>query len=342
MLTAALTRPELDLVQFHGMVTVAPQMLQLFELVRRAARSDATVLVRGESGTGKELVATAIHAESHRGRHSFRAVNCATFTPELLASELFGHVRGAFTGAVQNKAGLLSQADKGTLFLDEIAELPLELQARMLRVLQQRRYTPVGGSTEVEVDVRIVSATNAALRKLVAEGRFREDLMYRLRVVVLYLPRLVEREGDLEALTWHLIDEFNARAQRQVHSVEAAAWAAMVRYPWPGNVRELRNNLEQAFVLGEGPTLRLHELAPEVQGEGDTWGPPEAPTRGEPVEPVEPAAHGRSLPHTLDELQRQQLVEAFQATGGRREEMARLLGLSRSTLYRRLKRLGLT
>ncbi|MCK6502387.1 sigma-54 dependent transcriptional regulator [Myxococcota bacterium] len=336
MSTPALTRPPQRLVHFHGMVTVAPQMLQLFELVRRAARSDATVLVRGESGTGKELVATAIHAESARARHSFRAVNCATFTPELLASELFGHVRGAFTGAVQNKAGLLSQADKGTLFLDEIAELPLELQARLLRVLQQRRFTPVGGSTEVEVDVRIVSATNAALRKLVADGRFREDLMYRLRVVVLYLPRLVERDGDLEALTWHLVDEFNARGQRQVQGLDPAAWEAMARYPWPGNVRELRNNLEQAFVLGEGPVLHLHELAPEVQGQGDAGGPraPTASAEG-PLAAVPQAM-------TLEELRRQELIDAWKATGGRRDEMAARLGLSRSTLYRRLKRLGLT
>lgn len=324
-----LTRPDLSPSSFHGMVTVAPQMHKLFELVRRAARADATVLVRGESGTGKELVATAIHVESPRATHPFAAVNCATFTPELLASELFGHVRGAFTGAVRDKLGLLSKADHGSLFLDEIAELPLELQARLLRVLQMRRFTPVGGTSEVEVDVRVISATNAALRKMVAAGSFREDLMYRLRVVVLYLPRLVDREGDLEALTWHFIDDFNRRGLRTIHAVDRRAWEAMQAYSWPGNVRELRNNLEQAFVLGEGPVLHLDELAPELRGEG------------EPLTNDDDDAEPRPPP-TLAEIQREQLEDAIRKTGGRREEMAAMLGLSRSTLYRRLKRFGLT
>jgi len=322
-----LTRPELQLEVFHGVQTVSPEMLRLFELVRRAARSDATVLVRGESGTGKELVAQAIHDESPRARHRFAAVNCATFTPELLASQLFGHVRGAFTGAVRDRTGLLALADKGSLFLDEIAELPLDLQARLLRVLEQRRFTPVGATSEVEVDVRVISATNMALRKLVAEGRFREDLMYRLRVVVLYLPRLADRQGDLEALTWSFMEEFSERGPRRVHAIEAQAWDAMQAYPWPGNVRELRNNLEQAFVLGEGPVLRFEELAPEVRAG---------------VAPAAALAQAPAPALTLNEIQRQQLVQAIRETGGRRDEMARMLGLSRSTLYRRLKEHGLT
>ncbi|RME27363.1 MAG: sigma-54-dependent Fis family transcriptional regulator [Deltaproteobacteria bacterium] len=326
MASTRLTHPGTSPSVFHGMVTVAPQMHRLFSLIRRAARADSTVLVRGESGTGKELVAHAIHAESPRHGRPFAAVNCATFTPELLASELFGHVRGAFTGAVRDKQGLLTQADKGTLFLDEIAELPLDLQARLLRVIQVRRFTPVGATSEVEVDVRVISATNAALRRKVAEGSFREDLMYRLRVVVLYLPRLVERDGDLEALTWHFIDEFNQQGLRRIHAIDRSAWEAMRVYPWPGNVRELRNNIEQAFVLGEGPVLRLEELAPEVRGEGEPPGAGEVPA---------PAP-------TLEDIQRQQLVEAIRATGGRRDAMAEMLGLSRSTLYRRLKRFGLT
>ncbi len=321
-----LTHPGTSPTIFHGMVTVAPQMHRLFALIKRAARADATVLVRGESGTGKELVANAIHAESPRHGQPFAAVNCATFTPELLASELFGHVRGAFTGAVRDKLGLLSQADKGTLFLDEIAELPLDLQARLLRVIQVRRFTPVGATSEIEVDVRVISATNAALRKMVAEGSFREDLMYRLRVVVLYLPRLTDRDGDLEALTWHFIDDFNRQGLRRIHAIDRAAWEAMRVYGWPGNVRELRNNIEQAFVLGEGPVLHLQELAPEIRGEG------EQPAGAHPSNPAP----------TLQDIQRQQLVDAIRATGGRRDAMAAMLGLSRSTLYRRLKRFGLT
>lgn len=319
--------PDLKLHRFHDMVTVSPEMLELFELIQRAGRSSATVLVRGESGTGKELVASALHHESPRVTGAFHAVNCATFTSEMLASELFGHVRGAFTGAVRDRKGLLALAHRGTLFLDEVAELPLELQARLLRVLQVQRFTPVGGTVEQEVDVRLLSATNAALRQLVHDGRFREDLMYRLRVVVLYLPRLVDRRGDLEALTWHFIDQFNARGGRRVHALSADAWSYMVGYAWPGNVRELQNNLEQAFVLGEGPVIEAHELAPELRGEG-----PESLDRS-----AEPE-RGK----TLEDLQREALLDAFRVTGGHRGQMAERLGISRPTLYRRLKKHGLT
>jgi two-component system response regulator AtoC len=312
--------PSLSPKVFHGLVTVSPQMEALFRKVCRAAKSEATILVRGDSGTGKEGIAAALHHESSRAVAPFRAVNCATFTPEMLASELFGHVEGAFTGAVRDHQGLLSQADGGTLFLDEVAEMPLQLQARLLRVLEQRRFTPLGGTNQLEVDVRLVSATNKALRELVAEGAFREDLMYRIRVVVLYLPRLIERDGDLEALTWHFIDRLNRTSRRYVEGIEADAWAAMRAYDWPGNVRELHNNLQQAFVLGEGPHLVLDDLAPEVRGE--------APVRQESA-------------HSLDDLEREDLVAAYRETGGRRAEMAETLGISRATLYRRLKKHGL-
>ncbi len=317
---------------FHGLVTVAPEMVELFGLVRRAADSDATVLVRGESGTGKELVANALHNESPRRNKPFQSVNCATFTSELLASELFGHVKGAFTGAVHDRKGLLSLADQGTLFLDEVAELPLDLQARLLRVLQVQRFTPLGGSTERRVDVRLVSATNASLRQLVREGRFREDLMYRLRVVVLHLPRLVDREGDLEALTWHFVDEFNAKGRRQVHALSRTAWEAMRDYPWPGNVRELRNCLEQCFVLREGPVIELSELPPEITSGGVSDVPETPEPKGIPV----------PTSGTLQDLERKQLIDAFEATGGHRGRMAERLKISRPTLYRRLKKHGLT
>ncbi len=332
-------RPDLQLETFHGMMTVAPEMLSLFRRIQRVARSDATVLVRGETGTGKELVAHAVHQAGPRRQAAFSAVNCATFTPELLASELFGHLRGAFTGASADKAGLFAQADGGTLFLDEIAELPVELQARLLRVLQERAFVPVGGTEEVSVDVRLISATNASLRHLVHDGRFREDLMYRVRVVVLYLPRLVDRTGDLEALTWHFIDQFNEQGLRAIRGIDPRVWHAMSAYGWPGNIRELRNVLEQAFVLGEGPVLTCDDLPPELAG------PDPQCVQLDPILPAEPLSVDiqtkpvKAL--TLEDIQRDQIVEAIRKTGGRREEAAVLLGISRSTLYRRLKALGL-
>ena len=310
------------------MVTRSPQMLDLFEQIRRAAASEVTILLRGESGSGKELVAKALHAEGRRRGSPFRAVNCATFTSEMLASELFGHVKGAFTGAVSSRDGLLVQADKGTLFLDEVAEIPQDLQGRLLRVLQERRFTPLGGSQERTVDIRIVSATNSSLRDLVAQRRFREDLMYRLRVVILRLPPLRQREGDLELLTWTLIDRLNQREERQISEISEDAWQAMSRYAWPGNIRELDNLLQSAFVLGTGPCLTLDELHPELRGEAP---PPDSAIVAEtPAPDVD-----------LDALERQALVEAWRSHGGNRGQMADALGISRSTLYRRLRRHGL-
>lgn len=312
-----------NLTNFHGLLTVAPCMFELFERMRRAARSNASVLVRGETGTGKELVARALHELSPRKPNAFRAVNCATFTPELLSSELFGHVKGAFTGAVANRHGLFKLADRGTIFLDEVAEIPLDIQARLLRVLQERTFVPLGGSDPVHVDVRLISATHRALRREVEDGRFREDLMYRIRVVPIFLPPLRERRGDVEALTWHFIREFNAEGFRRVERVDASAWHAMLSYPWPGNVRELRNAVEHAFVLGEGPDLLVRDLPPELRGE----------------EPAESAhALGTS---DLESRERRRLLDALDAAGGRRSEAAEALGMSRSTLWRRMRELGL-
>jgi transcriptional regulator with PAS, ATPase and Fis domain len=286
-------------------------------MLERVSRTDATVLIRGESGAGKELVARAVHDLSRRAKGPFRAINCATLTGELLASELFGHVKGAFTGALRDRRGLFALADKGTIFLDEVAELPLDLQARLLRVLQERTFVPLGGAECVSVDVRLVSATNKALRQEVEAGRFREDLMYRVRVVTLFIPRLAEREGDVEALTWHFIDEFNQGGFRHVKAVEAAAMEALMEYRWPGNVRELRNNIEHAFAIGEGDTLTLDELSPELRSE---------PPRAAPGEQK-----------TVRDMERDRIVEALKATRGRKGEAADLLEMSRSTLWRKMR-----
>lgn len=302
---------------FHGLVSVSPQMERLFELVRRVARTDASVLVRGETGTGKELLAQAVHDLSPRARQPFRAINCATLTPELLASELFGHVKGAFTGAVKDRRGLFRLADGGTLFLDEVAEIPLDLQARLLRVLQERKFVPLGGTDPVSVDVRLLSATHRSLRAEVEARRFREDLMYRIRVVPLFLPPLRERDGDIEALTWHFIGEFNVGGFRRVDVIDDDAMSALLRHRWPGNVRELRNVIEYAFAVGEGSRLGLDELTPELRGEGP------------------PVSLDRDM--TVLDLERERIIDALRESRGRKSQAAELLAMSRSTLWRKLR-----
>jgi len=303
--------------RFQGIVTVAPQMERLFELIRRVARTDASVLVRGETGTGKELVAQAVHDLSPRRDKPFRAVNCATFTPALLASELFGHVKGAFTGAVRDRQGLFRAADGGTLFLDEVAEIPMDIQARLLRVLQEQTFVPLGGTDPVQVDVRLITATHRSLRREVEERRFREDLMYRIRIVPLFLPPLRERDGDVDALTRHFVAEFNRQGFRHIEDLSDEAREAMRAHAWPGNVRELRNCIEYAFAVGEGPILTLDELPPELRGEAP-------PT-------------GSSRPGTVRELERERILQALRRSQGRKGEAAQLLGVSRSTLWRKLR-----
>jgi two-component system, NtrC family, response regulator AtoC len=303
------------------MVTTSPAMLELFELIRRVARTDSSVLLRGETGTGKEMVARALHDLSPRAGRPFRAINCATLTSELLASELFGHVRGAFTGAVSDRRGLFQLADGGTLFLDEVAEIDLDLQARLLRVLQERSFVPVGGTTPVEVDVRIFAATLRALRREVEAGRFRPDLMYRIRVVPVFLPPLRDRGRDVEALTWRFVDEFERGGGRHIGAIEQDALDALLAHDWPGNVRELRNVIEYAFAVGTGEVLTLAALPPELRGE-----PPPEPPR---------------TPPSLAELERQRLIEALRRTAGRKTRAAELLGISRSHLWRKLREHGL-
>ncbi|MCA9522649.1 MAG: sigma-54-dependent Fis family transcriptional regulator [Myxococcales bacterium] len=309
-------RPARQPTTFHGIVTAAPQMLDFFSVLQKVARTQATVLIRGDSGTGKELAARVLHELSPRKGGPFKAINCATLTPELLASELFGHVRGAFTGAIKDRHGLFALADRGTIFLDEIAEMPLDIQARLLRVLQERTFIPLGGTEHVDVDVRVLSATNKALRYEVQERRFREDLMYRVRVVPLFLPRLAERDGDVEILTWHFVDGFNAQGYRNVEQIEGPALEVLLDYPWPGNVRELRNAIEHAFVIGEGPTLRLSDLPPELRGE-------------------QPEISGQRTSES--ELERRQILDALRKCRGRKGVAAELLGISRTTLWRKLR-----
>jgi transcriptional regulator with PAS, ATPase and Fis domain len=296
------------------MITASAEMRAFFQTVRRVAATDVSVLIRGETGTGKEMVARAIHDLSARHDQPFLAVNCATFRLELLASELFGHVRGAFTGAVKDRQGLFEQADGGTLFLDEIADIGPGIQAQLLRVLQEKTFVPLGGTDPVHVDVRVLAATHKALRTEVEAGRFRADLMYRIRVVPLFLPPLRERPADIEALCWYFIDLLNERGPRRIDAIEERALEAMLAHDWPGNVRELHNVLQHAFAVGRGSILRLDELTPELRGE-----PP-------------PTAH-----RTERTQERERILEALRETGGRKGEAAERLGISRSTLWRKMR-----
>lgn len=318
MVRKLITRPALAATDFHGIVSASRQMQDLFGVVDRVARSGATVLLRGETGTGKELVAHALHRLSHRADQPFRALNCATLSSELLASELFGHVKGAFTGAIRDRKGLFASADGGTVFLDEVAELPLDIQARLLRVLQERSFTPLGGTDSVTVDVRVISATNKSLRREVMEHRFREDLMYRIRVVPLFLPRLAERGSDVEVLLWHFIDMFNAlpTSIRRIESLDERVMEALTEYRWPGNVRELRNVVEYAFSIGEGPVMTLDDLTPELRGE-----PP-------------PKSSDADDPRVQE---RNRIKDALRQTAGRKAEAAKLLSMNRTTLWRKLR-----
>ena len=306
-------------VTFHGLASSDPAMHRVFETCRNVAETDASVLVRGESGAGKELFARAVHAESARSAGPFVAVNCAALTATLMESELFGHVKGAFTGAVRDRDGIFRQADQGTLFLDEVAELPLDLQAKLLRVLEDRTVTPVGGSRSVPVDVRIVAATHQSLRRRVASGEFREDLMFRLRVVPIFIPPLRERRRDTSLLLWRFIGERNTTGPRVVDTVAPSAMRALLDHPWPGNVRELKNVVDYAFAVGRGPEIRLDELPPELRETGGGLPSHDA---------VEPDEAGR-------------IRAAMRASGGHIGRTAESLGISRPTLWRKRKKYGI-
>jgi len=323
--------PPSDIAQFHGIMTRDPEMLRIVDVIKNVAASDVTVLIRGESGTGKELVARALHEESHRSEGPFVAVNCAAFAPNLLESELFGHEKGAFTGAVREHRGVFEQADGGTLFLDEVAELPPELQAKLLRVLQERTFSRVGGTRQISVDVRILAATHRSLRAEVAAGRFRDDLMYRLRVVPIFVPPLRDRRGDIALLTDHFIAELNRRGQRHVRALGPDAMRAVLDYDWPGNVRELQNVLEYAFAVGRGPEIQLRELPPEFR----TTQP--APV----VEASSPKLDGQRYRALEPKDEKEAIRRALQQAGGHIGRAATFLGMSRPTLWRKRKRYGL-
>lgn len=319
--------------EFHGMWTRAQKMVDLFQIVERVAENDVTVLVRGESGTGKEKVARAIHAMSRRSNRPFVAVNCAALTPTLLESEMFGHVKGAFTGAVRDRAGLFEQANGGTILLDEVAELSLELQAKLLRVLQERSFLPVGGNVPKSVDVRIISATHQSLRQAVAEGRFREDLMFRLRVVPLWIPPLRERREDLELLTSLFLEQLGEMGRHCFSRIHPSAMQALLDHTWPGNVRELQNVLEYASAVGTGDLLLVSFLPPEFREPVMRRIDPELP----PV--TTQLQMSRNSSPVSSEKER--ILQALAETNYKKGDAAKLLGMHRTSLWRKMKAYGL-
>jgi DNA-binding NtrC family response regulator len=310
------------------MVGNSPAMLEVFDQVRRFATCDVPVLITGESGTGKELVARAIHERSARAGGPYVALNCAAVPATLIASELFGYEKGAFTGATQRKHGHIEHAHRGTLFLDEIGDMPIDLQGLLLRFLQEGEILRVGGRQPIKVDVRVVAATNVRLREAIAAGKLREDLYYRLNVLALQLPALRERDGDIEVLATYFLRRIAQELGRELHGFAPAALAAMLAYPWPGNVRELIATLRRAAVLANGPLIELADLRLETH-----------PAATRPPAAARPARpRGTLRPKPGSDGERDTILQALQESRFNITRAAQLLGVARATLYRMLQR----
>ena len=319
-----------------GVIWRSQGMARVLRLIETLELSESTVLVTGESGTGKEVIARMIHAHSPRRSKPFVAVNIAALPAELLESELFGHVRGAFTGALKDRVGRFESASGGTLFLDEVGELPLRLQVKLLRVLQERTYERVGDNETRETQARIIAATNRDLRAAVAQGIYREDLFYRLRVFPIELPPLRSRREDIEALARLLLSRVGARTGRALH-FSPEALRALLSYDWPGNVRELENALEFAATVCRGQTLQPEDLPSEVSA----GAAPRAEARSAAAQPWGPGGRVEPLPPAAGHDDRARIEAALDAHRWNRAETAQALGLSRSTLWRRMRELGL-
>ncbi len=312
--------------RFHQgtIIGSSPAMVKLLETTARAASSEATVLITGESGTGKEMIAGAIHFNSPRKDQPFIKMNCAAVSEGLLESELFGHEKGAFTGALRRREGSFRQADGGSLFLDEVSEMSLAMQVKLLRVLQEREITRVGGEEVIRVDVRIIAATNKDLPALVREGRFREDLYYRLNVINLFVPPLRERREDIPLLAGHFLNLFAEKNRKQIKGFTPQAMDRLIRHPWPGNVREMMNTIESAVVLSSQAYLREEDI-PNFRDEPRVAALPEA-----------------KVDASLDEVERLAILKTLESVRGNKSEAARKLGITRATLHKKLKRYGLS
>ncbi len=311
--------------RFEGIISVDPAMEEALNVVARAAPSRASVLIRGESGTGKELIARAIHGASPRADRPFVAVNCAALNENLVESELFGHEKGAFTGADSQRQGRFEQADGGTLFIDEVAEIPAEVQVKLLRILQERTIERVGGNACIEVDVRLISATHQNLEAVVQEGRFREDLFYRLNVVTLELPPLRQRRQDIPVLVDFFLERYSAENGKAINEVSREAMEALMRYDYPGNVRELQNLIERAVVMARGSAVTRADLSVEVRES----------RAAECEETAQP-----TLPKQVEALERLAIERAMDGTGGVQSRAAEVLGITERNLRYKLKKYG--
>ena len=303
------------------MIGVSPKMQEVFQISRKVAPLDCNVIIQGESGTGKELVARLIHRESARNTRPFVAFNCGGFTEELIASELFGYERGAFTGAIATKIGILETAHRGTVFMDEIGDMPLSMQGKLLRVIQENQITRVGGNRPLQLDLRFIAATNKDLKRAVAEGRFREDLYFRLNVVQITLPSLMERQEDIPLLIQYFLNRFSHKFAKRLAGIDKAARTVLQAYAYPGNVRELQNIIERAVALAEGDTVTLADLPPDLQ---------------------ELAPSGNGCWPTLEEQERDYIQKVLAFTNHQMGESARILDLPRTTLWRKMKKYGLS
>ncbi|HTP44685.1 MAG TPA: sigma-54 dependent transcriptional regulator [Candidatus Acidoferrum sp.] len=303
---------------FGGLLGLSPKMQRVYRLIEKVSQHNYPVLILGESGTGKELVARSIHFSGTRGNRPFAPVDCSALVPTLIESELFGYVKGAFTGANQTKRGLMEAAGNGTLFLDEIGDLPIDLQAKLLRALQEKEIRPVGSTDRIPISVRVIAATNRDLESAVREGRFRQDLFFRLNVVQIKMPPLRERKGDIPLLVNSFLEKFSD-AEGPVRTVTEDAMLKLMAYDWPGNVRELENAIERAVALGTSSLLHVGDLPTNLQ-----YGTSERLPQNDMLLP-------------LDELERRAIMRALRESGGDKLAAARLLGIGKTTLYRKLK-----
>jgi two-component system response regulator PilR (NtrC family) len=315
--------------QFTNIIGCSEVMLGVFKMIETVARTNSTILLTGESGTGKGLVAQAIHFHSLRRDRPIVAVNCGALPEALLESELFGHMRGAFTGADSNKKGLIEVAERGTVFLDEIGEMSAVMQVKLLRVLQERKFRRVGGLEEMQADIRVIAATNQDLAKLVADGRFREDLFYRINVIGIHLPPLRERREDIPLVADHFLAKYREQMGKSINAISHDAMELMQKYDWPGNIRELENTIERAVALESTPTVLPESLAPAVRGEAGRPSPSSQSSSpsSQSVEAALPPS-GFDLESHVQEIERGYLAEALKRAGGVQVKAAELLGMS--------------